>query len=61
MKLKRQQTTVKCSKYGQEKHNTRTCPTKDQTQTNEEIKNLTIEEPTADVFGADEALPTKLN
>ncbi|KAL0342508.1 UNVERIFIED_CONTAM: hypothetical protein Scaly_1913400 [Sesamum calycinum] len=32
MKLKRQQTTVKCSKCGQLKHNTRTCPNKNQPQ-----------------------------
>ncbi|KAL0448984.1 UNVERIFIED_CONTAM: hypothetical protein Slati_1454800, partial [Sesamum latifolium] len=45
-KLKRQQTTVKCSKCGKEKHNARTCPTKDQTQPTKEIEDLTIEEPT---------------
>ncbi|KAL2232618.1 UNVERIFIED_CONTAM: hypothetical protein Sindi_1441800, partial [Sesamum indicum] len=61
MRLKRQQLTVKCSKYGQEKHNERTCPNKDQSQCYEEITDLTVEEAAFDVFGADEALPTKLN
>ncbi|KAL2237311.1 UNVERIFIED_CONTAM: hypothetical protein Sindi_0922800, partial [Sesamum indicum] len=61
MRLKRQQLTVKCSKCGQEKHNARTCPNKDQSQWYEEITDLTVEEAAFDVFGADKALPTKLN
>ena len=61
MKLKRQQTTVKCSKCGQEKHNERTCLNKDQSQWYEKITDLTVEETAFDVFGSDEALPTKLN
>ncbi|XP_011069749.1 uncharacterized protein LOC105155556 [Sesamum indicum] len=61
MRVKRQQLTVKCSKCGQEKHNERTCPNKDQSQCYEEITDLTVEEAAFDVFGADEALPTKLN
>ncbi|KAL2249690.1 UNVERIFIED_CONTAM: hypothetical protein Sindi_2442700 [Sesamum indicum] len=58
MKLKRQQTTVKCSKCGQEKHNARTCPKTDLSQWYEEITDLTVED---NVLTADEALPTKLN
>ncbi|KAL2249689.1 UNVERIFIED_CONTAM: hypothetical protein Sindi_2442600 [Sesamum indicum] len=54
----RQQTTVKCSKCGQEKHNARTCPKTDLSQWYEEITDLTVED---NVLTADEALPTKLN
>ncbi|KAL0442141.1 UNVERIFIED_CONTAM: hypothetical protein Sradi_0153000 [Sesamum radiatum] len=66
MKLKRQQTIVKCSKCGQLKHNTRTCPNKNQPQPtghSEGIEDLTVIEPVDEVFEDISAapIPSKLN